>query len=47
MIVLVAFSVLVAGLFFFGWWQVSRVERVNVAEGGQAIVGLVGRGEAA
>ncbi len=31
LVVLVAFSVLVAGLFFFGWWQFSRIERVNVA----------------
>ena len=31
LVVLVAFSVLVAGLFFFGWWQFSRVERVDVA----------------
>ncbi len=27
---LTAFVVLVAGLFFFGWWQFSRIERVDV-----------------
>ena len=30
MAVVVVLSVLVAGLFFFGWWQFSRIERVNV-----------------
>jgi LCP family protein required for cell wall assembly len=28
--VVTAFVVLLAGLFFFGWWQFSRIERVDV-----------------
>jgi LCP family protein required for cell wall assembly len=31
LVVLLACTVLVAGLFVFGWWQFSRIERVNVA----------------
>jgi LCP family protein required for cell wall assembly len=30
--IVAAFAVLVAGLFFFGWWQFSRIDRVDVGD---------------
>jgi LCP family protein required for cell wall assembly len=30
-VVFVALAVVVSGLFFFGWWQFSRIDKVNVA----------------